>query len=247
MGNSWIPPGVAVAVAIVFLLVVFNHIWHMALVGGRHRLWHAGHILMALGMIIMFLPGPRMLVPTTAGIAVFTLAAVALAGYLLTSRLRGRGVGALWLASVLDLVWMALMFDRMDSHTPRWLGVVGAAWFGAQALAWASGLLGRVLDQHGLGPASSPAQPEEQYHGIVDGGTHDWSVRVSLTLMGLGMAYMFLALAYGMASMPTMPGMPPMSGTAGMPGMTGMPPARSASSGRTPVHPVPAKPAMPGM
>lgn len=53
-----------------------------------------------------------------------------------------------------------------------------------------------------------------QLRGVIDGGHRDWSVRASLTVMALGMAYMLLAMQFGMSPMPSM--------TGGMPGMGGM-------------------------
>lgn len=194
MTHSWIPAGTSYGWAAASVLVVLVHVWHLRLITGRHRLWHAGHILMALGMLVMFLPSLMATTPPLAGTLVFALAALALAGYLALLRRRGGGVGLVWLASVIDLAWMALMFGEMGGRVLTLLNLAGAGWFGAQAVGWISGLLGRVLDRHGLGTATAAAQPEERHHGIVDGGAHDWSVRLSLTVMGLGMAYMFLAL-----------------------------------------------------
>jgi hypothetical protein len=243
-----------------FVGVALVHLWHAALVGGRHRLWHSGHILTSLGMIIMFLPVPTMLLDPAAGTVLFALAALALAGYVLLSRLRGGSIGALWAASVIDLVWMAVMFIEMctgwDTGVANrildWVNILGLLWFAVQALGWASGLLGRVLDRHGLGAATTPAQPDERHHGIVDGGTHDWPVRISLAIMAVGMGYMLLSFNHGMLAMESMPGMqetksqpPPAQHT---PETHPTSPGRSAPT--TPVHPAPSahpRPSMPGM
>ncbi|HZZ45854.1 MAG TPA: DUF5134 domain-containing protein [Pseudonocardia sp.] len=220
MTHSGIPPAAAYGWTVALAVVVLVHVWHLTLIRGRHRLWHGGHILMALGMITMFLPGLMTIVPSLAGTLVFALAALALAAYLLLALVRGGGIGVVWFASVLDLAWMAFMFAEMDGPGVTWLNVVGAVWFGAQAVGWISGLLGRVVDRHGLGSAATSAEPEEHHHGIVDGGAHDWSVRLSLTVMGLGMAYMFLALNSGMPGMEQGHSMPGMSSDHDMPGMS---------------------------
>lgn len=44
---------------------------------------------------------------------------------------------------------------------------------------------------------------------VVDGGRRDWSVRIALAVMSAGMAYMLLAMQFGMPAhaMPDMSGM----------------------------------------
>lgn len=49
---------------------------------------------------------------------------------------------------------------------------------------------------------------------VIDGGRRDWSVRVTLTVMAVGMAYMLLAMQFGMSPMAGMDG--------GLSGMSGM-------------------------
>jgi hypothetical protein len=66
-----------------------------------------------------------------------------------------------------------------------------------------------VLDRHGLGAlrcSPSPRERHEHAGGIVDGGSHNWSIRVSLALMALGMAYM-LATTYGTVTTSAISGM----------------------------------------
>jgi hypothetical protein len=228
VSNSWLPPAAGLAWAIVFALIVITHLYHALVMTGRHRLWHSGHILMALGMIAMFAPTHAMIIPAGVGMIVFGLAAVVLAAILLSARARGSQIGPLWVISLLDLAWMIYMFRAMPTMTSTtarpgmpavtgmagglvWLSVLGGVWFAVQALCWGGGLLGRVLDRHGLGKTTSTVQPDERHHGVVDGGAHDWSVRVSLTLMSIGMAYMLLAMQFGMPVMPHMGATVPMT------------------------------------
>lgn len=228
--NAWIPGPVGVAWSVLFVVVLVVHVWHASVLGGRHRLWHLAHILMAAGMVSMFWPaGATMLVPAVAGEAIYLAAAGLLV--VVVGRARGDTFGPLSLVSVADLGWMAYMFALTHTRL-AWLSVAGAVWFAAQAAGWASGWLGRVLEHRGLGAGhrvSAPAhggaehrseygighgEDEELRSGSVDGGHRDWSVRVSLTVMGAGMAYMLLAMQFGMASMPEMPAV-----GGGMPGM----------------------------
>jgi len=256
--SAWIPAPAAGSAVAVFVVILAVHLRHLAVKGGRRRTWHAGHVLMALGMIVMFLPtGHRMVVSSTLGVGFFTGAAVLLAGALLVAKARGTTLGPLWLLSVVDLAAMAFMFATMSTSV-TWLSVLAAVWFVGQAFGWAGGWLGRVLDHRGLGepvpairdplgsgtataskmasptpgratqtvatgaraattnaapPATSPRFPAAADSGtasVVDGGTGDWSVRITLTMMSLGMAYMFLATSFGMPAMGAGAGMPEM-------------------------------------
>jgi len=257
VSNAWIPTPVSAAWCVVFAGILLVHLWHAVVMSLRHRLWHTGHCVMAAGMIAMFWPAPAMPVPARVGVAVFAAAALALGIGLLIARGRGVRLGWLWLLSVVDLGWMGYMFAMMSSSW-AWLSILGAVWFGAQAAAWASGRLGRVVAGHGLGeadpathhaatqpggvagaPAGSqqPTRDQRVLAGpghapasgvaavaakrvagfatpgwVIDGGPGDYSVRISLTLMALGMAYMLLAMQFGVISIPGMPGMPPMPG-----------------------------------
>lgn len=261
VASSWIPAPVGVVWAVLFALVVLVHVGHAVVMPGRHRRWHASHVLMAAGMLVMFLPTEGMLVPAQVGVWVFALAAGGLAGGLVVARLRGAALGPLWIASVVDLAAMAYMFAMMSTRV-AWLSGLAAAWFIVQALGWATGWLGRVLEHGGLGDTTAPthragtaigspdrepdslatseAQPREGVQGrrgsgsavlvagaavrsrvaavcdrVVDGGRRDWTVRLTLTAMSVGMAYMLLAMQFGVN---TMAGM----SSAGMPGMSGI-------------------------
>lgn len=257
MTTMWIPTPAAVLATAVFVVIGAVHIWHLVVMGVRHRVWHGVHVLMAVGMVVMFWPtGRAMLVPPAVGVWVFAVAAVLLAVGLVAAYARAAGVGVLWLVSMVDLAAMAYMFAMMSTPV-GWLSVLAAVWFAGQALGWAAGWLGLVLEHRGLGEAVPPTHDTLGSPGpgptatgpsstpvlrpgvaavsmtatatsstpppkaaaapgggrVVDGGTRDWSVRVSLALMSLGMAYMLLAMQLGM---------PMMDPAAGMPGMAGM-------------------------
>jgi hypothetical protein len=251
--STWIAEPVGWVWVAVFAVVALVHVGHVALMHGRHRRWHAGHVLMAVGMVVMFWPGARSLVPASAGVAVYAVAAAGVAVTLVVSRLRGARVGWLWLLGVVDFAAMAYMFAMMTTAV-AWLSVLVAVWFVVQAIGWASGWLGRALEHGGLGepaPATHPASGLTDVvtaggargaHGdpdrgagkahdlagvaatatttrarvattvrrrVIDGGRGDWSVRIALTVMAVGMAYMLLAMQFGPAPMS-------MGGMAGM-------------------------------
>lgn len=246
MPSSWIPEPVGMVWVALFAAVTVNHVGHAVFLPGRHRRWHAGHVLMAVGMTVMFWPGAGMLVATSAGVVVYAAAAALLATVLVVAGVRGARVGRLWLLSVADLAAMAYMLAMMSSRV-AWLSVVAAVWFAAQAVGWASGWFGRVLERGGLGEPAPPthaatplsgavpasraggpdprAQPADRQDAgatrtttgarvvtalrrrVVDGGRGDWSVRISLTVMAVGMAYMLLAMQFGVDTAGMMPDM----------------------------------------
>ncbi|WP_031469056.1 DUF5134 domain-containing protein [Sciscionella sediminilitoris] len=92
--------------------------------------------------------------------------------------MRGHGLTALTPMGVIDLLGMAFMYV-VPTPGFAWLTVVFAAWFLAQAAWWARGR-------------------------VPSAGEHSASVRVSLIVMGLGMASMLVAMQF---LMPPMPGM----------------------------------------
>lgn len=170
--NPWIPYSAAVVWTVAFAVVMVVHVGHAVVMSWRHRVWHAGHVVMAAGMLVMFWPGESLLgIPAIAGIWAYALAAGVLTLGLVIGQWRGVRLGWLWLISVADFAAMAYMFALMSIQL-AWLSVVAAVWFTAQTIGWISGWLGRVLERGGLGdpvPATHPvppgtetaAQPEE--------------------------------------------------------------------------------------
>jgi hypothetical protein len=149
--NTWIPDPVAVVWVVLFAMVAIVHLGHAAVMGWRHRIWHAGHVVMAIGMGVMFWPGTPLLgLPAAAGIWVYGVLAGLLALALAIIWWRGVRLGMLWLVSVVDFAAMAYMFAMMSDRL-AWLSVLAAAWFTAQLIGWASGWLGAVLERGGLG------------------------------------------------------------------------------------------------
>ena len=189
VSSTWIPGWAGLTWVLVYAAIATWHLVHLTTMAGVSRLWHAAHVLMAAGMIDMFWPWGGMPAGPGAGEAVFAAAAVA-AGFLAlvtVTASRGRPVRGLWLLTAADLAVMVYMFALMSLRYLVVVTVLLAGWQLAEAAAWAAGRLGR---------------------GHVTG------LRVSLALMSAGMAYMLLAMQFGMASAghggPGMPGMPGM-------------------------------------
>lgn len=213
-GNPLLPVWLRVLATAAFAAVLVIHLRHLLHGGPRARMWHGAHVLMALGMIDMFLPTHGMLVGGFAAEAVFAVAAVAVAGLLVADLARTGRVGALWLVAAVDLAAMAYMFAAMDGGVP-WLTWLLVAWFVLQGIGWATGRLADTLDSGGLGGTA-----EARVDGWSEStAAHGLSIRLTLLIMNVGMAYMFVALSLGGMSMPPMPGMPAVPSMPGMPGM----------------------------
>ncbi|MGH3829884.1 MAG: DUF5134 domain-containing protein [Pseudonocardiaceae bacterium] len=188
MANTWLPAWLRILASGAFVVVLLIHVRHLVTASPRGRVWHAGHVLMALGMIDMVAPTSGMLVPAWAGEVIFSGAALAVAGFALSEsaraeRARGRRLGWLWPVVGIDLAAMVWMF-AMPAPRLGWLTGLLVGWFALQATGWATGRLDTATDP-----------------GICR-SAHRVSVRATLAVMAMGMAYMFLAMQLGMNPMP---------------------------------------------
>lgn len=205
MGTGWLPDWLEVCLIVLYAGVVLVHLEHAWLLAGPGRLWHLSHIAMALGMIDMYWPS-SLPVGERAGEVVFAVAAVlgVLAGCYAAAR---RASWQVWVVSVVDLSGMVYMFT-MISHRLQPLTLVLVVWSVLEAVLWASGLGFGLLRVHRNGAPRGPATVTE--HGV--------DLRITLTVMTLGMAYMFLVMQYGMPATGQTPDQMPGMGT----GMSGM-------------------------
>jgi len=182
MTSSWLPGWVEVIGVIAYAVILVLHVWHAWRAGGLGRAWHVGHIVMAIGMIDMFWPG-QMPVGELGGEVVFGTAAalsLAIGAYALAKQDNWR----VWTVSTIDFAGMVYMFAMM-SHQVAPLTLVFVVWSILEAVAWASGFAFAAL-------------------GVSD---HGVDLRLSLAVMTVGMAYMFLAMQYGVPAMSSMSGM----------------------------------------
>lgn len=166
-GPMPLPGWVRIVGGSLFLLVVVVHIRHTIGKQVWTRIWHGAHVLMALGMIAMLLPGPAGAVSGPIGAGVFGLAAVFALG-----RAAFETRGLLWALTAVELGAMA---DMLAMPSVVWLSWVLAGWLVLQAAGWASRLLKPV---------------DEAEH-------HELPLRLSLVIMDLGMAAMLAAMQLG--------------------------------------------------
>lgn len=220
MHNSWIPAWVGIAWTVVFVIVLLVHVRHLVSMAGRERLWHGTHVLMSLGMIDMFLPGDRMVVGAGIGQLIFAVAAVAVLILIVADAANGKRVILLWPIAFIDLGSMVYMFAMMSTQY-QWLTLLLTAWFVMEAAGWMTGFLAAhgagdngkhscapapapVLVSAGVAADHEPQPAEPNDDAALKESVHGWPTRLTLTLMTLGMAFMFLATQYGMAPMTSM-------------------------------------------
>lgn len=172
MASTWWPIWLNNLVAVCFVVIAGVHLVHAASAASWPRLWHGAHGLMAVGMVAMTWPEGLLSMASTTWTLVFGVAAVALAAIGARPAVRGHGGPWTWLSATLGLAAMAYMF-AMGTVGHAGATLTLSAYFLVESAAWASGQL------------AAPA------HG------RTWVMRVSLSAMGLGMAYMLVAMQFG--------------------------------------------------
>lgn len=194
-----LPDWLAVIWTLAFIAIVAVHVRHVRdSDDGQRRIWHSGHVLMALGMAFMFAPASIDHFDIPAGFwqLAFANGAIAALIWILIQALDGRAVNVLWLVMAFDLAAMAYMWSPSGFQAPiTWLLV---AYFAAQSLLWVSDRM-RDVDRKTLLGASVSVTPG----GAVAISAAEPLVcfrdlRASMFVMTLGMAYMFAAMQLAM-------------------------------------------------
>lgn len=226
IGSTWLPSWLGWVLSVAYAAVIVVHVHHISGATAQGRFWHGGHLLMALGMIVMFAPTHSMVVSASVGAAVFAVAALAMGAFAVSEVARGGARGAIVVIAAVDLAAMAFMFSPASMRL-SWLSLVAAIWFVVQTLGWLTGHLsalvalspvGRELAGHPATPADvTDAQPADRRGGGLLRRTvpspvwrtsgYDLGIRITLGLMALGMAYMFLAMVFDPGSTGSMAGM----------------------------------------
>lgn len=197
-----LPTWLAIAWMAAFLLVLASHARHAVHDEGERRWWHCGHVVMALGMAFMYAPSSvdPLSVAAATWRVVFGAGAVAVLGWLTAHVVTRRPVNALWPLLAIDMAAMVYMWSA-----PRWgAGVTWllVAFFVVAAALWASDRM-RRLDQRvvvgaGFGGAvNGPGAGALSATAVVPLVFHR-DLRVSMTTMALGMAYMLAAMQLAM-------------------------------------------------
>lgn len=110
MSMALLPFWLRVVWAIALAVVALVHMWHVWSMSGQPRWWHAGHTLMAVAMIGMYLTD-RMTYPSvySAGVVLFGVLAVLIAAVAAVLRTWEGLFNPLWVASAVEMAAMAYM------------------------------------------------------------------------------------------------------------------------------------------
>jgi len=189
-----LPQAVAVAFTLVFIAILVTHVLHLRETNGQRRLWHSGHVLMALGMAFMFAPSSidHFNIPNGFWQLAFANGALAILAWMLAQALNGRAINVLWAIMALDLGAMAYMWSPGALQAPiTWILV---AYFAGQSLLWVSNLMREVDHKTLLGGGFSVAPDGAVAISAAEPLVCFRDLRVSMFAMTLGMAYMFAAI-----------------------------------------------------
>jgi hypothetical protein len=189
-----LPDWLAVIWTLAFVAIVIIHVLHLRDTHGQRRMWHSGHVLMAVGMAVMYAPASidHFNIPSGFWQLVFANGALAILAWMLAQALDGRAINVLWLVMAMDLGAMAYMWSPHGLQAPiTWVLVV---YFALQSLLWVSDRM-RAVDHRTLPGAIVAAAPG----GAIAVASAEPLVcfrdlRVSMFAMTLGMAYMFAAM-----------------------------------------------------
>jgi Domain of unknown function (DUF5134) len=193
-----LPDWLAVIWTLAFIAILVVHARHVLDSDGQRRVWHSGHVLMALGMAFMFAPGSidHFNIPSGFWQLLFANGALAALAWMLAQALSGRAINVLWLVMATDLGAMAYMWSPSGFQAPiTWLLV---AYFAGQSLLWVSDRM-REVDHKTLWHGSATVTPG----GAVAISAAEPLVcfrdlRASMFAMTIGMAYMFAAMQLAM-------------------------------------------------
>jgi hypothetical protein len=189
-----LPDWLAVIWTLIFVAIVVIEVRQLLDSTGQRRLWHAGLLLMAVGMAFMFAPPSidHFNVPSGFWQLAFANGALAILAWMLAQALDRRAINALWLILAIDLGALAYMWSPSGFQAPiTWLLV---AYFAVQSLLWASNLM-RTVDRETLLADSVSGTPGGALALTAASpliGFRD--VRLAMSAMTLGIAYMFAAM-----------------------------------------------------
>jgi hypothetical protein len=139
MATNWLPTWVALLWSAGFLLVLAVHLRY-TIINGRARLWHATHVLMALGMLDMFWPSSTMPVERQYGLRVFALTGICTLTLFAVAALREEPERLLWEVTVIDLAALIYIFARPGLESNVVTRIL-SGWFVLETIVWASTVL----------------------------------------------------------------------------------------------------------
>ncbi|MGH3320879.1 MAG: DUF5134 domain-containing protein [Streptosporangiaceae bacterium] len=199
-GPHLLPPWLRLLGIAVFLYVTASHVRHAGMTTGCRRAWHWGHVLMALGMVEMYLPADLQPFPAVVGEVVFGTAAALVIAWVWAAWLRGRAIDLLWVTSMVGMLGMIYMFALPEVGLPGpalpAASYVLAAYFAGEAVIWVAGGFARVgVFRLALPYTVGPPLPTAVVYAVPPVARSSLELRASLGLMTAGMAYMLVAMS----------------------------------------------------
>ena len=188
-----LPPWLAVIWTLIFIAIVVVEVRHLLDSTGQRRLWHAGLLLMAFGMALMFAPPSidHFDIPSGFWQLAFANGALATLAWMLAQALSRRAIDALWLLLAIDLAALAYMWSPSGFQAPiTWLLV---ACFAAQSLLWAGDRM-RNVDRELLLGGGSITPDGALAMTAAEPLIRSRDLRLTMSAMTLGIAYMFAAM-----------------------------------------------------
>ncbi|HWF35147.1 MAG TPA: DUF5134 domain-containing protein [Solirubrobacteraceae bacterium] len=192
-GTNILPTWLALIWTVVFLGVFLIHLRHLFETGGPRRLWHSGHVVMAIGMAFMSAPASidHLNIPTSFWQIVFGGATLVVVAWMLTEAVERRALNALWIVMATDLAAMIYMWSPNGFRAPlTWLLV---AYFTIQSLLWATDRM-RSIDRFSLPGGFSVMSDGSAVATVAAPLICYRDLRVSMSAMTLGMVYMLAAM-----------------------------------------------------
>jgi hypothetical protein len=189
-----LPSWLAVLWMLAFFAIIAVHGRHVLESHGQRRFWHSGHVVMAIGMAVMFAPASidYFDIPSGFWSLAFANGAIAVLLWMLVQAFDGRGTNLLWLVMALDLGAMAYMWSPTGFQAPiTWLLV---AYFAGQAVLWGSNWMRNFDERTIFGGAVSVTPDGALTASVAEPLICYKDLRVSMAAMTLGMAYMFAAM-----------------------------------------------------
>jgi hypothetical protein len=189
-----LPSWLAVLWMLAFFIIIAVHGRHVLESQGQRRVWHSGHVFMAVGMAVMFAPASvdYFDIPTGFWSLAFANGAIAIVLWMLVQAFSGRGTNLLWLVMAFDLGAMAYMWSPTGFQAPiTWLLV---AYFAAQTVLWATNRMRDFDERTMLGGAVSVSPDGALTASVAEPLICFKDLRVSMAVMTLGMTYMFAAM-----------------------------------------------------
>jgi hypothetical protein len=189
-----LPSWLAVIWMLAFFVIIAIHARHVLESHGQRRWWHSGHVLMAIGMAVMYAPASVDYLDIPAGFwsLAFANGAIAVVLWVIVEAFAGKGTNLLWLLMAFDLGAMAYMWSPSGFQAPiTWLLV---AYFTVQALLWGTDRI-RDFDERTILGGAMTVTPEGALSASVAEPLICFKdLRASMAAMTLGMAYMFAAM-----------------------------------------------------